>query len=277
LFAMTRLRLSAALIITSALAALLALVAFSPAAQAHHSWNKYHWARTSNPFTLKLGDNVSSGWDSYLSTASSDWSRSSVLHTTVVAGSTTPSTCNPTSGRVEVCNAAYGQNNWLGLAQIWVSRPNHIVAGTTKVNDTYFSTQKYNTAAWRQMVMCQEVGHTFGLDHQDENFNNTNLGTCMDYTNDPSGTLGTNGTLSNLHPNAHDYEELAIIYSHLDSTTTVDSKGAASTLPSAANQGAFNSRAQWGRLAGESPNGKLELWVRSFGDGAKLITWVIRP
>jgi hypothetical protein len=25
----------------------------------------YHWARTSNPFTLKLGDNVSSAWDSY--------------------------------------------------------------------------------------------------------------------------------------------------------------------------------------------------------------------
>jgi hypothetical protein len=40
--------------------------------------------------------------------------------------------------------------------------------------------------------MCQEVGHTFGLDHQDENFNNTNLGTCMDYTNDPS---------TNQHPN----------------------------------------------------------------------------
>ena len=51
------------------------------------------------------------------------------------------------------------------------------------------------------MVMCQEVGHDFGLDHQDENFNNPNLGTCMDYTNDPS---------TNQHPNAHDYEELDI-------------------------------------------------------------------
>jgi len=87
---------------------------------------------------------------------------------------------------VEVCNAAYGTNGWLGVAQIWVSR-RHIVQGTTKVNDTYFSTGKYNTPAWRQMVMCQEVGHTFGLVHQDENFNNTNLGTCMDYTNDRAG------------------------------------------------------------------------------------------
>jgi hypothetical protein len=51
--------------------------------------------------------------------------------------------------------------------------------------------------------MCQEVGHTFRLDHQDEKFNNVNLGTCMDYTSDPDGSL--NGELSNLHPNAHDY------------------------------------------------------------------------
>jgi hypothetical protein len=33
---------------------------------ADHSWGGYHWARTSNPFTLKVGDNVSSAWDTYL-------------------------------------------------------------------------------------------------------------------------------------------------------------------------------------------------------------------
>jgi hypothetical protein len=66
LFAMTRLRVLGAIVIGSALAVLLALVAFSPAAQANHSWGKYHWARTSNPFTLQLADNVSSTWDGYL-------------------------------------------------------------------------------------------------------------------------------------------------------------------------------------------------------------------
>src|SRR6266567_7362536 len=35
-----------------------------------------HWARTANPFTIKLGDNVSSAWDSYLAVASSDWTLS---------------------------------------------------------------------------------------------------------------------------------------------------------------------------------------------------------
>jgi len=120
--------------------------------------------------------------------------------------------------------------------------------------------------------MCQEVGHTFGLDHQDENRTNTNLGTCMDYTNDPSGTLGTNGTLSNVHPNQHDYDQLVTIYSHLDSTTTV---GAASTLPAAASRGDLNSRAQWGQLMRESHNEQLALYERDFGGGKKMFTFVI--
>ena len=86
------------------------------------------------------------------------------------------------------------------------------VQGTVKLNDTYFNTATYNTPAWRNLVMCQEVGHTLGLDHQDETFTNQNLGTCMDYTNSPS---------SNQHPNAHDYAQLETIYAHTDSTTTV--------------------------------------------------------
>src|SRR5438094_52420 len=35
-------------------------------ANANHSWGGYHWARTANPFTLTLGDNLSSTWDPYL-------------------------------------------------------------------------------------------------------------------------------------------------------------------------------------------------------------------
>jgi hypothetical protein len=188
-------------------------------AHANHSWNGYHWARRSNPFTIKLGNNLSSVWQSYLSKASSDWTASTVLNTTIVAGQSTRR-CKATLGRVEVCNSTYGNNGWLGVASISVSG-GHITRGTVKLNDTYFNTATYNTPAWRQMVTCQEIGHTFGLDHQDTNFNNTNLGTCMDYTNDPTGTAGTNGTLANTSPNKHDYDELVTIYSHLDPTTTL--------------------------------------------------------
>src|SRR6266545_2568667 len=77
---------------------------------ANHSWNGYHWARTSNPFTLKLGDNVSSAWDHSLARTSSDWSQSIVLDTTIVPGQAKPRNCRPTSGRVEVCDSTYGNN-----------------------------------------------------------------------------------------------------------------------------------------------------------------------
>ena len=92
----------------------LALTVMCGSASANHAWSNYHWARSSNPFTLRLGDNVSSAWDSYLQTASSDWSVSNVLDTTIVAGATTPRTCRAASGRIEVCNATYGSTGWLG-------------------------------------------------------------------------------------------------------------------------------------------------------------------
>jgi hypothetical protein len=199
-----------------------------------------------------------------------------VLDTTKVAGGTTRSTCRPTDGRVEVCNYTYGKNGWLGVAQVWVSG-SHIVQGTTKVNDTYFNTARYDTSAWRRLVMCQEVGHTLGLDHQDETRDNRNLGSCMDYTNDPDGGAGGASATdpSNEHPNQHDYNQLVTIYSHTDLRTTVGSTSGASTLPPAANQGAFNRRDEWGRKIRESRNEHVALYVRDFGGGAKLFTWVI--
>ena len=233
-------------------------------AHATHSWGNYHWARTSNPFTLALGDNVSSSWDAYLATTSSDWHLSSVFQTSIVPGGTTPKRCRPTSGRVEVCNAPYGNNGWLGVAQIWLSG-GHIIQGTVKLNDTYFNTATYNTSEWRNMVMCQEVGHTFGLDHQDENFNNTNLGTCMDYTNNPS---------TNQYPNAHDYGELALIYAHLDSTSTANAPLARTKMPPAMADIDYDTPAQWGKLVSSRHHGKVEIYELDFGRGHKVVTFV---
>src|SRR5919106_5680697 len=104
-------------VVVTALAAGAALVS---TAAAGHSWGNYHWARTANPFTLQVGDNMSGDWDPLLARASSDWSRSNVLDTTVVSGRA-KGKCRPTSGRVEVCNGNYGFNGWLGVAQIWIS------------------------------------------------------------------------------------------------------------------------------------------------------------
>jgi hypothetical protein len=239
----------------------LTVVALPSSARAHHAWGSYHWARASNPFTLLLGSNLSSTWVPILKTTSTDWSKSTVLDTRVVTGSTTQRRCRPTTGRVEVCDDTYGNNGWLGVAQIWVSGT-HITQGTVKLNDTYFNTAKYNTTAWRNLVSCQEIGHTLGLDHQDENFTNADLGTCMDYTNNPS---------ANQHPNQHDYDELGTIYRHLDSTSTVT---ASTSLPAAMLHGEFATPAEWGKHLRTSHDGHESVYVRDFGNGHKMFTFV---
>ena len=231
------------------------------AAQANHSWSGYHWARTANPFTLALGDSVDTTWDSYLGVASADWTKSTVLDTKIVAGTARPRTCRATTGMVQVCNAAYGSTGWLGIASISITGGTHITQGTVKLNDTYFAQGQYNTPAYRALVTCQEIGHTLGLDHQDEIFTNANLGTCMDYTNDPS---------TNQHPNQHDYDQLVAIYSHLDATSTVGA--AAATSPGKPQVG--NDPSTWGsRVEGTQAAGHAT-YVRDLGNGDSVVTFV---
>jgi hypothetical protein len=237
---------------------ILALVAFPSSASADHSWRGFHWARTTKSFTLALGENLSSDWEPYLATASSDWSRSKVLDTAVTGGQTTdPQACSPSLGRVEVCNGNYGYVTWIGLARVWING-SHIVQGAVLMNDFYFDMPRFNTSAWKNLVMCQEIGHTFGLDHQDEDFYNEPLGTCMDYTADPE---------PNQHPNRHDYEQLQIIYEHLDSTSTVG------PLPADVANATFANRSDWGRLV--KSEGQTAIYERTFANGYKVVTFVI--
>ncbi len=256
----------------------LALVALAGTASAIHSWGPYHWARTANPFTLKVVDSVTSTWDSYLDTSNTDWTVSSVLDLTKEAGLTGNSErrrCYPVAGKIRACNYTYGNNGWLGVAQIWITTGSHIAQGAVKLNDTYFGTTKYNTPAWRNLVMCQEIGHTFGLDHQDENFGNTPLGTCMDYSSDP---------VPNQHPNAHDYEQLELIYAHLDSFTTISSligkaganRAKADEIRARADE--FRASAEeieeLGKSLKRDSHGRTSLFERDLGRGEKVFTFV---
>ena len=245
-------------------------VGMAGSVNASHAWGNYHWARTSNPLTLQVGSNLTTAaWRTVLGSedatfsAIADWNLSSVINLTLVAGRA-KGNCKPTVGRIEVCNGNYGNNGWLGIAQIWITDGVHITQGTTKLNDTYFNTPTYNTPAWRQLVMCQEVGHNFGLGHQDENFDNSNLDTCMDYTSDPT---------SNQHPNAHDYWQLEQIYlNHTDSYTTAAAAKLPNGVPPAMGQLDFDGRSQWGRAVKESRReSEYEL---DFGGGNLLVTHV---
>ena len=232
-------------------AALASAVMAAPA-MASHSWGGYHWARTANPFTVKLGDNMTSVWDAYLVQASADWSKNisgNPVRTTIVPGSTTPKKCSATVGRVEVCNAAYGNRGWLGVAQISVNQ-SHITQATTKMNDTYYAPgSKYDTPAWRAAVVCQEIGHAWGLDHQDES--GADFHTCMDYASNPD--------TDNMHPNTHDYEQLGIIYSHFDSSTTIGLS---------ADEGAKPYRTE------RKDSKRTSKIVETYADGSKKVTFI---
>jgi len=255
--------------------------AFSALLSANHRWGKYHWARTTDSVdsvNLTLGNNVDSTWAGWLNQASYDWSQSAVLYTEVVRGQAATPDCVPATGKVEVCNALYGNNNWLGIAQIWVSG-SHITRGSVKLNDTYHNQAPYNTDGWRDLVMCQEVGHIFGLDHQDENFGNGNLGTCMDYTSNPEGPP------SNLQPNTHDYYMLdQVIYTHVDGGGSGGCKGPAWKCSGAQQPAppAFDmslpNQAQWGRLVATSRDGGQSVFVQDFGAGHRVythVTWTL--
>jgi hypothetical protein len=250
--------------------AVFALGLTANSSSADHAWGNYHWARKANPFTLRVGDNVDSKWDKFLNTAISDWSASTVLNLASAPGGTRPRRCRPTTGRIEACNASYGSTGWLGIAQIWASG-SHITQAVTKLNDTYFNTATYNTPAWRQLVACQEIAHDFGLDHQDETFSNPNLGSCMDYTNDPDGG-GAYGP-SNLHPNSHDYDEVEIIYGHTDSTTTI-SATTTGCQGAGVDEGDLDHPSQWGQLVRSNRNGRVQIYERDLGRGNKIITHV---
>lgn len=244
------------------LAAAAVLSGAAPAA-ADHSWGGYHWARTAAPFTLQLGDNVNSTWDSYLATTSTDWTSSAALNTTIVPGQSNPKRCNAVAGTVQVCNSTYGQNGWLGIASVWASGA-HITQGTVKLNDTYFRTAKYNTPAWKNMVTCQEVGHALGLGHVDEAFDNPNQGTCMDYTNNPTGPP------NNEHPNQHDYDLLDLtIYAHLDSSSTV---AASAAQTRSVDPG--DTPASWGRAVAFTKDGRGRVYVRDLGNNQRITTFV---
>ena len=244
-----------------------AAIAASAPLIASHRWGGYHWAGPGSELALKVNTATTSQWETSVKNAIGDWNTSTELDLTRVnASGANTKKCSPIAGQILVCNAAYGQRGWLGIASIWLSN-GHISQATTKLNDSYHNYAPYNSPEWRALVACQEIGHDFGLDHQDEVFDNPNLGTCMDYTNNPAGPP------ANTSPNAHDYEELGIIYDHNDGFTTatfaVPQTGAAR-----ASEAIGDTPAEWGRAVHFDRYGRADVFEKVLGPGQKALTHV---
>lgn len=252
----------------AALAAV-SVVAITVPASANHSWNNYHWARSGSQITPPVKMAVTSAWRNYVQTAAADWNQSSVIQSPGPTDvSNDPKRCAAIAGQILVCNAAYGKRGWLGIASIWLQN-GHISQGTTKLNDSYYGAGSvYNTPAWRAAVTCQEIGHDYGLGHQDENFNDDRTTSCMEYTSKPEG---------NEHPDFHDYAQLETIYAHPDATNfgVVEVGKARAAPPGLSGATSGDSPAEWGRAIGTDAHGRPNVYQQDIGNGIKKITHVL--
>ncbi|WP_157443204.1 hypothetical protein [Colwellia piezophila] len=249
----------------------------SISASADNSWGTYHWARESSSFELELINSTTSNWDDYVTQAVGDWSASpEVTLVEDTNGGTSKKIrrqCRAPKGGLRICNLAYGQTGWLGIAGISLDANGHISQGYTKLNDSYFSLSYYDKASWKQSVTCQELGHNLGLDHQDEDFDNKTLFSCMDYQDPPFP-----------YPNGHDYQQIADIYGHSDSYDSYSqtdegssSDGGSCNAPKGkgcnkANFSGNNGEIGWGNSLGR--RGNSEVFLRVDHNGIRHLTHV---
>lgn len=272
-----------------------------PAAADNNQWGSYHWPNDGSGVSLTLKHAFrDSAWKPFYTKAIGGWGNNSSSPLTLADGgpsNTDAKKCDPIAGQVLVCSAEYGYRGWLGVAQIWLNG-DHIIQGTSKLNDSYYSLETYNTDGWRDLVMCQEIGHDFGLDHQDEKFDNYNLETCQDYTDAPDGGQlepgGFNYGPPNRAPNADDYAMLNSIsmYGSGHSDGGDGSGGDSGCNPRSpkcsGGQDAFTFRevgkpitttsgvssSDWGRAMSYDAAGRPDTFLLDLGNGRKKITHV---
>ena len=221
------------LVVLGLLAMLLVAVPVA-SSMADTSAASYHWARKRPQFTLKVGDNVSGDWNTYLRRALNDWNENDTVTLDKVSGQTSRQKCRPTKGQVEVCNWRYGtQVGWLGLTRLYFNRRgDHIDAVTVQLNDSFFdSNSQYNNDAARRHTLCHEFGHSMGLAGHENNES------CL---NDSQYAV-----FHYVTPIRSDFRELEQIYSHKDGETTVSSASVSSedfvapaSIPSTPSEGA---------------------------------------
>lgn len=167
---------------------------------ASNAWSVYHWR--SDNLTPTVSDRTrASLYD--VSAAVEEWFDLSAPINPVIT--------SKNNGNIKVSEAT--SNFWLGLARVFLDEDGHITKGEVKLN-TFILSRDFGPDA-ADHVLCQELGHILGLDHQS---GPGSLNSCM--SNEKEVVLGTA-----TRPNDHDIEQLRDIYNHPDEVPDDDGPG----------------------------------------------------
>ena len=160
-----------------------------PLCMAQHDWNGYHLGHDA----MSPSVTNTSGYELDLNA----WNALGTPITMLDGGGGFP---------IEVVEGGNASSGWLGIASVKLDSDLHIVSALVQMNRTLLNRHGPNAA---KHVLCQEIGHILGLDHQyasdscmDDCSRSGNGRACLD---NPEATT----------PNAHDAEQLRTIYSHV--------------------------------------------------------------
>lgn len=175
--------------------------------------NAIGWANTGNGLRLDVINACSDDWQTFVQTAIANWDNGSPIDSLTLFSSREAydPICEKVAGKLKICNGNYGDTRWRGLNEVLMSqRQGTIYASTARLNEFYLD---YESDAQKLYTCCHELGHGFGLPHWDEDFFNSDLGNCMDYTQRPEGSST---------PDDSNFLYLAQLYGGRDVSTDLD-------------------------------------------------------
>jgi len=151
---------------------------------------KDQWETKGAGLELVIENALDDYWTPYLEEYVNEWDNGNPDSLSLtISRVKVDSVCEPSNGKLKVCNGDYGETSWEGL-NLSLVQEGFIRWSTSRVNDFFLLSE---SEATRSYTMCHELGHGFGLSHSDEEYYNMNRGDCMDYTHRPLGNLKPGG------------------------------------------------------------------------------------